>query len=144
MPKPNVPDVGRVADKYVRRAGEATSDYTEGVERSPKDQAANAVAARPLWEAQLANPATKDRWARNLARAGNEGFKRGVRDKGGARYGPGVSAAKGKYADRMGPVLSTIAGTDIPVRGLPASESNFQRSKLIGQMLNKLKTGAAR
>jgi hypothetical protein len=137
--KATVPDVARAAAKFVRRAGEATQDYTEGVERSTKDQAANAIAARSLWEQQMSNSATKDRWARNLARAGNEGFKRGVRDKGGARYGPGVGASQGKYADRMGAVLSTISAVEIPARGLPASDGNFQRSRLIGQALNKLK-----
>ncbi len=142
MPRPTVPDAARAAAKFVRRAGQATPDYTEGVERSTKDQAGNAIAARALFTAQVAAPATIDRWERNLKRSGNEGFRRGVRDKGAARYGPGVGAAEGKYADRIAPVLSAIAATDIPARGLPASDGNFQRSRNIGLALNKLKTAA--
>lgn len=142
--RPTVPDAARAAAKFVRRAGQATTDYTEGVERSTKDQAANAVAARQLFQTQVSAPATIDRWERNLKRSGNEGFRRGVRDKGAARYGPGVGAAETKYGERIQAVLSTIAATDIPARGIPGSDGNFQRSRLIGQALNKLKTASAR
>jgi hypothetical protein len=144
MPRPTVPDAARAAAKYVRRAGQATTDYTEGVERSPKDQAALAVAAKPLFVAQVTAKETHDRWERNIKRSGNEGFKKGVRDKGAARYGPGVGAAEGKYAANIAASFGVIAATEIPAKGLPASDANFQRSRLIGQALNKLRMTAGR
>ncbi len=142
--KPVVPDAARVSDKWVRRAGQASTDYGEGVERSPKDQAGNAVAAKTLFAQRVSDSKTHDLWEKNLRAAGTEAFKRGVREKGTQRYGPGVQAAQPKFGGRIGGILSAISGVDIPARGVPASDQNFQRSRLIGQALNRLKGSFSR
>lgn len=144
MPRPVVPEAAAVAGKWVRRATGAAMDYVQGVVRTPKSQSALARAARGLWVQQITNPATHDRWANGLARSGDEGWRAGVQEKGQQRFGPGVTASEGKFGSRMTGILQAISGVEIPVRGLPASESNFQRSRLIGVALNRLKGTFAR
>jgi hypothetical protein len=134
-----VPDPGRVGKKWVQRSGNAAMDYVEGAERTSKDQAGNAVAAKAIWTQQLASKDVQDRWEARLKATGTEGWKRGVREKGGQRYPGGVAAAEGKFTGKIGGVLSAIGAVDLPPRGLPASAGNFQRSQTIGQALAKLR-----
>lgn len=144
MPKPAVPAPSRVAEKWVRRAGAASVDYVDGVKASTKSQSGNAVAARAVWVQQVTSKDVQDRWEAGLKRAGDEAFRRGVEEKGQNRYGPGVQASQAKFAGRITNILAAIAGVDIPMRGLPASEQNFQRNKAIGQALNKARGTFAR
>lgn len=144
MPKPVVRDAAMVATKWVRRAGQASQDYADGSRTTSKSQSGNARAAKALWVQQITNPQTHDRWDKGIARSGDEGWRRGVADKGAQRYGPGVAASESKYGGRISGILSAIAGVDIPARGLPGSPTNFSRSQLIGQALNKLKGTFAR
>jgi len=139
MARPTVPDPARVVDKWARRAAGASQDYAEGAATTSKSQTANALAARPLWTAQMASPATSERWARALQRAGDDTWRTGVREKGAQRFGSGVAAGQPKYNARIGKILSAIGAVDLPPRGQPGSEGNFGRSRAIGAALNKLK-----
>jgi hypothetical protein len=139
MPRPVVPNPGSVSGKWVRRAQGATQDYTDGAASTTKSQSAAAVAARPLWTQAMNAPATADRWAKGLARSGDEGWRAGVREKGGPRYGQGVATGEAKYGARIGKILSAIGAIEIPARGLAGSDTNFTRSSNIGRALNKLK-----
>lgn len=139
MARPVVPDSGAVSDKWVRRASGAATDYTDGAARTGKSQSGAAIAARPLWTAQMCAPATVDRWAKGLGRSGDEGWRSGVREKGAQRYGPGVAAGQAKYGGRIGKILSAIGAIELAARGLPGSDVNFGRSAAIGKALNKLK-----
>lgn len=144
MPKPVVRDAGAVASKWVRRAANAAQDYGDGAAKTSKSQSGNARAQKALFVAQITAPATHERWDKGLQRSGDEGWRMGVREKGVARYPGGVTAAEAKFGGRIAGILSAIGGVEIPVRGLPASPQNFQRSALIGQALNKLKGTFAR
>ena len=139
MPRVLVPDAARVGKKWVQRSANAASDYVEGSERTAADQAGNAVAAKALWTQQMTSKDVQDRWEAKVKAAGTEGWKRGVREKGGQRYAGGVSAAEGKFSGRIAGVLSAISGIDLPARGLPASAQNFQRSAMLGQILAKMR-----
>jgi hypothetical protein len=139
MAKPVTPDASRVAAKWVRRAGSSSQDYTDGAATTSKSQSANARAAKQLWVQQMTATTTHDRWARGLERSGDDGWRAGVREKGAARYGAGVATSEAKFGSRITRILSTIASAEIPPRGLPGSDGNFQRSRIIGQQLNKAK-----
>ncbi len=141
MAKPFVPTGERAAAKWVRRAAGASQDYADGVRTTGKSWQAAATAASPLWQQAVTDPKAKGRFEKNVARAGDTEWKRGVEEKGAARYPSGVSASERKYGERIAPVLSAIAAVEIPNRGLPASDQNFQRSRLIGQALNRLRVG---
>lgn len=144
MAKPVVPDAGRVGQKWVRRSGAATGEYVDGATRTQKSQSANARAAKQLWVQQVTAPASHDRWEKGLLAAGDDGWRKGVTEKGGNRYGPGVQASEGKFTGRLTGILSAIAAVEIPMRSLPASAQNYQRSQMIGQALNKLRGTFAR
>jgi hypothetical protein len=139
MPKPVVTDAARAASRWVRRAGQASVDYTDGAMATTRSQSGAARAARAVWVQQMTNPATADRWARGLERSGDDGWRSGVRDKGSQRYGPGVAASEARFGGRIGRILAAIASVEIPARGLPGSDGNFQRSRAIGMQLAKMK-----
>jgi hypothetical protein len=139
MPKPTVTDAARASARWVRRAGQSSQDYADGAVATQRSQSANARAARAVWVQQMTNPETANRWARGLERAGDDGWRMGVREKGAQRYGPGVAASEAKFGGRIGRILSAIAAVEIPARGLPGSDTNFQRSRAIGVQLNRLR-----
>lgn len=131
------------AEKFARRGGEASEDYKKGVAETSKDQAAAAIAAAEIHKAATIEALNAGRYAKGLQKSGKAGWQKGVAEKGGERFGPGVLASMGKYAANSAPYDSARnAAASLP-RGKRGSEANFSRSKAVGQALNKVRVGSA-
>lgn len=139
MPVSIVPPVGRVAEKWARRAASASGEYEAGVRDTSKSWAAAAGAAEKNYTAGVAAAATAGRFGKGVAKAGDAKWKRGAIEKGPMRYAQGVGVAQGDYAAGVGPSLEVIGRTDLPARGVTGSEQNYTRSTTIGKALRAAK-----
>ncbi len=87
------------ADKLIRRGQAAAGDFTAGINAvtvSPTAEAAKKLdkAAQNFQEA-----VTSGRMARRLMSVTLEDWKRAAAEKGSARYGPGLAAARDKMVE---------------------------------------------
>lgn len=141
MPAAAVPNVGRAAAKWARRAASAGGEYEEGVRTTPKDWAGNTAAAEKNYHAGVQAAMSAGRFAKGVTRAGNAKWKKGALEKGPGRFAQGVGLAEADYAKQMAPVLEVIGRTDLPPRGPAGSEANYQRSSVLGKALRAWRMG---
>jgi hypothetical protein len=140
MPPTLVPSVARVAAKWARRAGNAASEYEDGVRSSTRDWATASVAGENNYKAGVTAAAGAGRYGKGIARVGNAKWKKGAIEKGPARFSQGVAVAEGEYSQQMAPFLEAIGRVDLPPRGPAGSEANYGRVSAIGKALRQLKT----
>jgi len=138
MATPVVPNVGRVAAKWARRAGSAGQEYAEGVANTPRSWAANAKAAEKNYQQGVTEAAAKGRFGKGIDKAGDAKWKKNATEKGPARFSQGVATAEQDYASQVGPVLEVIARTNLPERGPTGSEGNYNRVSAIGKALRQM------
>ena len=128
--------------KFVERAGAASADYVEGAERTGKDQAAAAIAAKANYVAGVQASIARGGYEKGLAKSGKGGWLKGIKEKGGNRFAEGVASGVGKYVTNSGAYDSARGAADSLPRGPKGSEQNFARAKAVGMALRKQKVGA--
>lgn len=129
------------AAKFVSRASNASQDYADGAAQTTKDQSAAAIAAKQVYAQGVQAAITRGAFEKGLAKSGKAGWLKGVQGKGKDRYAGGVAESADKYAANSAPFdTARQAAANLP-RGLKGSETNFNRSKAVGQALNKVRLG---
>lgn len=139
MARPVVPDPGRVAEKWSRRASGASQDYQQGVEQTAASWSANATAAKETWKTAVTAAAGRGAFEKGVARAGDAKWKQNAATKGPARYAQGVGVAQSDYSSQVAPYLQLIGATDLPPRGPAGSPGNIQRVAALATALRGLK-----
>lgn len=129
------------AEKYASRASAASSDYVSGAQSTTKDQAAASVAAAAIYAQATQAAITEGRYARGLQKSGKAGWLKGVTNKGGNRYGEGVSQAAPTYATESARFDSARGAAASLPRGIKGSPQNLQRVSAVVSALIKTKTG---
>lgn len=130
------------AEKYASRAGAASGDYVSGSEQTTKDQSANAIAAKGVYQQALTASFGRDAYAKGLSKSGKAGWVNGVRSKGSERYASGVSTASGKYATESGKFDSARQAASALPRGVKGSETNLARVKAVVAAQRAQKVGS--
>ena len=139
MARPVVPDAGRVAQKWSRRASGASEDYKSGVESTSASWSAAAGAAKDTWKQAVTAAAGRGAFEKGVARAGDAKWKNNTSTKGPMRYAQGVGVAEADYSSQVAPYLQLIGATDLPPRGPAGSPGNIQRVSALATALRGLK-----
>lgn len=134
-----VPEMSRVAAKWIRRAGSAGQEYAEGVETTKANWQESTKAAAASFASGVQEAIAGGRFAKGVDAAGNAKWKRGATEKGAVRFGPGVQAAEPDFTKGFAPYHAALSGLDLPMPGPRGAEGNFQRSVLVGRALNSLR-----
>ena len=92
-----------------------------------------------LYVEQMQKANVLARRATELAKTSDEDWKRGAREKGSARIGPGMQASKEKFGAGMGEVLATIQGVTLPPKTSDPATNVANRVVPIAVALHKLK-----
>lgn len=132
-----------VMQKFIERAGAATSDYVKGVQETTKDQSQRAIAAIPLMKQGINAAIDSGRVARGLQKSGKAGHLAGVISKGANRFGEGVAVSGQKYAINSGKYDTARAASDNMPRGLKGSTTNLAKVNAVVNALRAAKTGTA-
>ncbi|MHC1610041.1 MAG: hypothetical protein ACXQTW_00285 [Candidatus Methanospirareceae archaeon] len=112
--------------------------YKKGIERTTGFIEA-AVAAEDLWAEQITKAAAERAREKGLRKITDTEWKDAARIKGAARIGPGMSAAKDKFAKGISRVLSTIEGVSLPPRTADPIANIDNRVKPIVEALVAMK-----
>lgn len=107
--------LSEVQAKWEAGIGRAGANYKTGVTNA-KNVIEKAIEAEPLFAAKMQDAIAKGSRAKGLAKVTTEQWRAAAQEKGAARIGPGMSAAKGKFNQGIGRVLSTIQGVSLPAR----------------------------
>lgn len=129
--------------KWQVRAGAAGQDYATGANSTQKDQAANAIAAKAIYQAALTASFAAGSYEKGLGRSGKAGWLQGIVQKGIQNYQTGVSTAKAltKYVTHSGMFDAARGAASSAPRGPKGSPQNLQRVTLVANALHAAKQG---
>lgn len=131
------------AQRWASRTAAATPDYQAGVASPRQPWQSATVAAAPAHKAATMEALAQDRFAKGVARVGNEKWQRAAQGKGAERFGPGAAAGVEDYQQGVAPYLQVIESTQLPPRGPKGDPRNIQRVAVLAAALRKRKTGSA-
>lgn len=115
------------AEKYASRASAASGDYVSGAQSTTKDQAAAGIAAAAIYAQAVQKSITNNSYAAGLQKSGKQKWLHGVTNKGGNRYGEGVSQAGPSYAQESARFDSARGAASSLPRGIKGSPQNLAR-----------------
>lgn len=95
--------------------GRVPTSYATGIGRTTNWNA-KAIAGEDNYAAGVTEAVAAKRRAAKLAEVSDAEWKAAALDKGAKRIGAGMTAAKGKYARKMGEVINVIQGVSIADR----------------------------
>lgn len=124
---PRVPDIGRVAEKWSRNAGQATPSYIDGVQNPKEDWKTATLAGAENYKVATTKAITENRFTKGVNRSSTEKQQQNSIQKGSQRYGEGIALAGPDYAEGMAPVLAVIANTALPPKKPKGDVANIQR-----------------
>ena len=130
-----------VSAKWVRRAGSATQEFSDGVANPRNDWAAATLAAAPAQAVAVQQAIADGRFAKGVQKAGSAKWQAKSMSKGAARFASGVQDAEQDYAAGVAPYLQVIENTVLPPRGPKGDPKNFQRVIVIATALRNKKLG---
>lgn len=136
-----IPDTQTIGQKWSRKAAASAEDYRDGVTRTTTDWAGNTVAAAAAYKAGLTAAMNANRFEAGVSGAGTAKWKANTIAKGPDRYAQGVSLSADAYVRGFAPYQQVIANTTLPPRGPRGDARNWERSKVLGQALNRARTG---
>jgi len=134
----------QVAEKWVTRASAAGQDYGRGVEQTEKDPTALAVQNGARYIAGVQEAYSSGRWARRLQAVGKAGWQAAVRDKGVTNYGTGVTAARAKFEQAIGPVLQAVEAGQRLVAAMPSATPAQRDQRALAFIQHMRAFGASR
>lgn len=137
---PKVPDIGRVAQKWAERAGNAQGAYVDGVQNPKQDWAQATAAAAESYKQGVTKAANEGRFARGVTKTGTQKQIQASMQKGSQRFTEGVAIAQPDYTAAMQPVLNTIGAVQLPPRGPKGDPKNLERVRAIDAALHQAKT----
>lgn len=138
-----VKDLGLAAKKYSVNAQAGSSNYASGVQAN-QSWATNTEAAAPTWSAGVQAAASSGRFAKGVAKAGQQKWQSNAVQKGQARYQTAVGSSQAQQNWQAGfqPYATIISGIPMAPRGVRGSPGNYQIVQTIGSALHAAKVGA--
>ena len=108
-----MPSQTEIAKSYADGASRAPAKYKDGVERTTGFKEA-AIAGEALYAAKMQEVISNGTRAKGLEKSSDEDWKKGVREKGAARIGPGMTAAADKRTRNYEPFRASLEGMTLP------------------------------
>lgn len=132
----SVPTSQEAADKWALVTPQRQQFYTSGVQSAGSRWQAGVDVSGTLWAQATAAAAANGEWQRGVAGKSNK-YATNAATIGSQRFAQGVTAAKSAYQTAMGPVLSTIAGVNLPPRQIAGN--NLARVQAVNDALHNMK-----
>lgn len=127
----------QLADKWGRRMSAAAPDIQAGVDRTQKDPGALAAAQKALWAQKLADPATQNAWATNVAKVGAASWKDAMKTKGIPRLQTGIARAQQTKIGRWTALLSAVDAAQADANATPRGtlDQNLARANTFARSM---------
>ena len=126
-----IKSIEAIATKWASVTPMRSADYAEGIKNPRRSWEAATKAAESAWGAGVQQAVQKKSFSRGVSQAGDAKWQRKASTLGVARWGPGVSDAKGDYAAGFAPFQAAIAACVLPPRYARRDPRNMARVKAI-------------
>lgn len=123
--------IDQISKKWATVTPQRSEDYRQGVENPRRDWATATAAAESAFEAGVTTAIAKKRFGKGVKKAGSEAWARGAREKGTARWGPGVTLSQDKYGRNFAPFRDAIERATLPPRYARRDPRNLDRVKAV-------------
>lgn len=134
-----IKSASEIAEKWSRVTPMRTEDYKLGVESPKKDWKSQTENAKESYKMGIQESISKDRFAKGVAAAGTEKWKKKTLSKGVSRWGPGVSIAKSDYESGFKPYQEVISSISLPPRYAKGDPRNIARVAAMAKALREKK-----
>lgn len=132
-----MPEVRAGGTKWKQRAGQASKDYLNGVQRPRRNWQQATVEAAESYNAGVQQALSEGRFAKGVQRAGQTAYLNGVTKKGPARYVEGVNQSGDAYDKGFAPYAETIRSLQLSPRGRRGDPANLQRVVEVADALHQ-------
>ena len=106
-----------IAKKWDEAIGRVPASYKAGVGRTTDwAEKASSNEAEDLWKVKIDEAAAVKRRQKAVSAVSNEEWKKAASEKGAARIGAGMTAAKGKRTANFEPYRTAIEGVSLPAK----------------------------
>ena len=136
-----VKSIAAIQEKWQRVTPQRTDDYSKGIAAPKRDWATEATAAKGNWKAGIDAAAAKDMFAKGIAAAGTDKWKKKAAALGPGRFAEGVSQAGGDYAKGFAPYQAAISSVDLGPKFPRRDPRNLDRVKKVVNALVDVKVG---
>ena len=131
-----------IAKKWEDAIGRVPAAYKSGVGRTTDwAEKASSDDAENLWKQKIDEAAAVKRRQKAVSQVSNEEWKKQASEKGSARIGAGMTAAKGKRTSNFEPYRSAIEGVSLPAKSADPMANIDARVKPIVSALVETKKG---
>lgn len=137
MPK----TAAQVAQKWATRSSNAQPEYVEGVQTTQKDQAANAIASKGIYQQSLQESFARGAYEKGLQRSGKNKWQARSIALGAQRYSGGVGESVDSYATQSARFDGARGAAAALPRGIKGSETNLARVKAVVMAQRAVKVG---
>lgn len=134
-----IKSVSAIRDKWTRVTPMRSEDYKIGVTNPKRDWADATEAQEGTWKMAVTEAAAKGMFAKGVAAAGSEKWRKNALAKGPGRFAEGVMVAGPDYEKGFAPFAEVIRGTALPPRFPKGDPRNIQRVQTLSTALRKKK-----
>ena len=129
----------QIVDKWNRRASAAGPDYQAGIQAPRTPWSQGALSAKEAWKQAVTDAASKDLFAKGVAKAGDAKWATKALSVGVRRYPEGVAAAKDDYKNNFAPFYDALGKVALPARAPRGDPRNLERVKAIVNAMRQTK-----
>lgn len=133
----------KTVDKWNRRVAIALPEFEDGLRNPREDWETATLAATERWNAAMTEAIRLGTWAAGVREAGTRKWQDRALTLGLARWPSGVAAATGDYRAGFAPYHAALERLVLPPKYARGDIRNYERSKVIGITLRKIKLGQA-
>ena len=138
---PNIKSMGDTSQKWVRRAGSASQEYSEGVSNPRRSWEQSTKAAEKSYVSGVQASISRGAFGKGVSEAGDSKWQSRSQELGAGRFSSGVQASESAYQEGFAPYHQTLSSLSLPPRGSKGSPENLNRVAAVANALRAKKVG---
>lgn len=123
--------LNEIAAKWATVTPQRSTEYRKGIEAPRVDWMEATAAAADNYANGVQEAVAEGRFAKGVANAGTDKWRRGALEKGVSRWGPGVQLAQSDYQRGFAPYREAIASLTLPPRFARRDPRNIARVQAV-------------
>jgi len=132
------------ADKQVRRAAAAASDWEKNVQRPRRDPIKAAIAAGPKRKQKVLESLEQEKWEKAMAKVNEDDMFAVIRKRGASAFRSGVEDRSGKVATRTKELQPMVAALKQEIDGMKDVTDADREARLLAARKGMIAIGKKR
>jgi len=132
------------ADKQVKRASDAASEWEKNVQRPRRDPIKAAIAAKEKRKEKLRESLDQDKWAKAMAHVDEDLMYETIRKRGASAFRAGVEDRKAKVVARAKELQPMVAALKASIDAMPDVTDADREKRLLAGRSGMIEIGKKR